>query len=141
MRFFLFLFFFGTATTLNAQSKSVLSAEATRFAAQSARDTASLRSFLHEDLLYIHSNGLEESRSDFLENVASGKIEYRIMEIVPNSQRVVRTGRNSRLVQGIVRVAGTYEDKPFDIRLRYTSVYQRRKRQWQLLTWQSLKLE
>ena len=119
----------------------VLAAERLRFQAQTARDTAALRNLVDADLLYVHSNGLEESRRDFLNNVATGAIEYRTLQPVPNTQRVLKLGRNAALVQGAVAVSGLYRGTPFDIRLRYTSVYRKRRGRWRLLTWQSLKIE
>ena len=119
----------------------VLAAEQTRFRAQTERDTATLRELVDAELLYVHSNGLEESRRDFLNNVATGAIEYRTMQLIPGTQRIEQLGRKAALVQGEVAVSGLYKGTPFDITLRYTSVYRKRRGRWHLLTWQSLKIE
>lgn len=53
----------------------------------------------------------------------------------------VRMNGRSAIINGVLHVTGTISSKPFDIRLRYTDVYFKRKGKWQLAAWQSLKLE
>ena len=114
-------------------------AEQTRFRATVARDTAALRAGLHPDLLYIHSNGLEESARDFVASVASGRIRYERFEPL-QPVRIQPFGKTA-LADGAVRVHGRYEGTPFSVDLRYTSTYVRQGAQWRLVRWQSLKVE
>ncbi len=53
----------------------------------------------------------------------------------------MRMNGRSAIINGVLHVTGTISSKPFDIRLRYTDVYFKRKGKWQLAAWQSLKLE
>ena len=124
----------------NAQTNElspVLGAERTRFDALVASDTAAVRAVLHPDLLYIHSNGLEESADDFVASVASAKIVYQAFEPVHPPR--VRIFRKTALVDGTLNVQGLYQGTAFAIQLRYTSVYRRVRGQWRLIRWQSLK--
>ena len=123
------------------QPESLLRSEQIRFTAQVERDTQILDRLLDDDLLYIHSNGLQETKRDFIESVASGSIVYSSMSPVAGAHRITRLGRKHYLIQNVVDVAGQYRGKAFDIQLWYTSVYRKRRGVWQLLTWQSLKVE
>jgi ketosteroid isomerase-like protein len=127
------------STSINAQksTQSIIEAEAARFKAMIGRDTVALRSMLHPDLVYIHSNALRESRDDFYHSVASGRIRYEsITHEVATPTRYKRIG----MVEGIVKVTGRFNDTPFETRLRYTSVYRRTKGHWVLYRWQSTRL-
>lgn len=115
---------------------AVLSAERARFNAMVAADTTALRPLLHPDLLYIHSNGLEESATDLVASVASGGIVYRAFAALQPPRVWVR-GRTA-LVDGTVEVSGYYRGTAFDVPLRYTSVYYRARGRWRLIRWQSL---
>ena len=123
------------------QPESLLRSEQIRFTAQVERDTQILDRLLDDDLLYIHSNGLQETKRDFIESVASGSIVYSSMSPVAGAHRITRLGRKHYLIQNVVDVAGLYRGKAFDIQLWYTSVYRKQRGVWQLLTWQSLKVE
>ncbi len=116
----------------------VLRAEQVRFEAMTAADTAALRKLLHPDLLYIHSNGLEESAEDLVSSVAAGKIVYESFE--PQHSPRLHVFGETALADGLVRVSGRYQGDPFSVNLRYTSVYRKVDGRWRLIRWQSLKV-
>lgn len=129
-----------SSAALLAQSKSeqgVLTTETVRFEAMMRFDTAALRPMLAEDLLYIHSNALEEDKTAHLNAISSRKIVYADMQ---REQSKVYLYGKTALVTGILHVGGTYKDTPFDVRLRYTAVYRKKRGKWLLLHWQSTKL-
>lgn len=117
---------------------AVRAAERARFDALTATDTAAVRRTVHPELLYLHSNGLEESADDFVASVASGKIVYQSFTPL-NPPRILLFGRTA-LVDGTVEVEGLYQGTEFAITLRYTSAYRLIDEQWLLIRWQSLKL-
>lgn len=119
---------------LFAQQAAVLSAEQTRFTAQIKQDAATLQAILHDDLYYLHSNGLAESKDDFITSVTSGKIVYQNMQ---SSQHSFRQYGKTAILTGLLQVDGLYEGTPFSVALYYTSVYLRKKGRWWLLSWQS----
>ncbi len=112
--------------------------EQSRFEAQLRRDTAALRILLANELTYFHSNGLAETKNEFIQSVGSGKIRYSSMERVGETQ--LRTYGNTTIITGTVAAKGQINGKDFDIALRYTSVYRKFKRAWQLVAWQSTKV-
>ncbi len=117
----------------------VFETEAQRFQLTIDADTTALRSFLHPDLLYIHSNGLEETLQGHLNNIGGGKIDYQ--SFTPKLPKSVFIERNSAFVDGLVVVGGLYEGYPFTVNLRYTAVYKKAQDRWQLFRWQSTKIE
>lgn len=124
-----------------AQSNSIISAENQRFEAMVKQDTVFLFAALAPDLHYIHSNGLEETRKQHVEAITSGKIVYKKFERV--SEVEVRSlARHVALLNGVVLVEGTFDQNPFSVKLRYTSIYRRENRRspWKLLNWQSTRI-
>ena len=116
----------------------MLRAEQSRFGAMTTADTAALRGMLHPDLLYIHSNGLEESAEDLVSSVAARDIIYQSFE--PQQAPRVQTFGKTALVDGLVRVSGRYRGDAFAVDLRYTSVYRKVDGRWLLIRWQSTKV-
>ena len=138
---FLMTYLIGTSPIVFGQAATtspVLAAEVARFEAMTTADTAALRGMLHPDLLYIHSNGLEESAEDLLTSVAAKDIIYQSFE--PQQAPRVQTFGKTALVDGLVRVSGRYRGDAFAVDLRYTSVYRKVDGQWVLIRWQSTKV-
>jgi hypothetical protein len=124
------------------QNAQVIRDEDQRFQLMIRRDTAALRPFLGSDLVYIHSNGLQETQEAHLSAIGTRAISYNIMtrEDTPTVRWL-----NKRLVitNGVVRVSGLLGTDPFTIRIRYTAVYrymERKDEWWQLVSWQSTRL-
>ncbi|MGD1893890.1 MAG: nuclear transport factor 2 family protein [Cyclobacteriaceae bacterium] len=81
IRVFLFtVFVIQTGYGQTQLHSSLQRAERTRFDAMISADTATLRKVLHPELLFIHSNGLEESADGMVASVASGTIVYQAFE-------------------------------------------------------------
>ena len=138
---FLVMYLIGTSQIVFGQAATtspVLAAELDRFEAMTTSDTAALRGMLHPDLLYIHSNGLEELAEELVSSVAAGAIVYQSFE--PQQAPRVQIFGKTALADGLVRVSGLYQGKPFAMDLRYTSVYRKVNGRWLLIRWQSTKV-
>lgn len=140
---FLFLLFWGTSQApLLAQEttkQKVLETELLRFQAMTQKDTQTLRNMLDTDLIYLHSNGHEESKQEHLKAIAAGTIIYQTMNRAPAPK--VRVYGKMALVTGKVRVAGQFNENPFSILLLYSATYRRKKGNWRLLNWQSTRID
>jgi hypothetical protein len=136
---FLFLIIFLLAITAvpGYGQRTAAASEAMRFQAQVSRDTALLADLLSDDLVYIHSNALVETKADFIRSVAGGGIRYLTMQA--EGEPVIRQWGKSAISNGIVLVNGMYQGTEFDIRLHYTAVYRKEKGIWKLCSWQSTK--
>jgi hypothetical protein len=120
----------------NAIQNKLISLEKERFAAMTKKDTFFLKKVLADDLIYIHSNALSETKNDFLHSISTGKIVYKAM----NSEEIrVRIFEKTAILNGTVHVMGSLNGKDFDIHLLYTDVYHKNKQNWQLVAWQSVK--
>lgn len=130
--------YFLWAAGLGAQS-GLLAIEDARFEAQVARDTVRLRQLLADDLVYIHSNALTESKSDFIHSVGSGRIVYQRMQ-AEAGRRIRTSGRRIAIVDGTAQVTGLFQSNAFEMKLRYTASYRKHRGQWQLWSWQSTRI-
>lgn len=130
------LLFFMAIICQGFSRESLAAIEKRRFKAMMEMDTVSLNELLDDDLVYTHSNGLVENKRDFIFAVWTEKIRYEVMELV--EQKIVPKG-NTAIITGIVKVKGKLKGKEFDVLLRYTDVYIKRK-QWKLVAWQSTKI-
>lgn len=132
------LFLFATASFSQSKTeKAIQNLERQRFEAMTTKDIAFLKNVLADDLSYTHSNGLTEDKTAHLENIRTGKLQYR--SIQPEEMKL-RIHRRSAIGTGIVNVTGVLNEKEFTIKLRYTDVYVKEKGKWRLVAWQSLKL-
>lgn len=84
------------------------------------RQTDSLLKYLHEDALYIHSNGWVENKKEVIENIRSGKLTYRNVDIKENTCRV---DGQTAVITGKAIFFVSLDGKDIDIPLLYTEVY------------------
>ncbi|MGI9158710.1 MAG: nuclear transport factor 2 family protein [Saprospiraceae bacterium] len=112
--------------------------EQARYQALIKRDFQALDAMIAPELVYTHSNGNVEDRQAYV--AALEKRTYVFSKFETDSTLYRSLNRRTVAATGIVRIAGAYQDKPFDIRGRFTALYICRKNQWQLHTWQTTKL-
>jgi hypothetical protein len=140
-RFLFFLLVLWCHTSVFSQSKTeqrLKAIELQRFEAMTQKDTVFLGKILADDLTYNHSNGLFENKKEHIQNISSGKLIYQTMEPV---EMGIRLYKKTAVINGIINVAGVLKDKNFNIRLRYTDVYVKKRGHWQLVAWHSVKVE
>lgn len=128
-----------SAQDLSAIDSKIIQFEDARFDAMVRSDTALLRAMLDDDLIYIHSNGLEESKGRHLAAIGSGEMIYRSVKRLPGVR--LRKYGQIALINGQVRVAGVMKGNPFEVLLKYTAVYRKKRGHWSLLNWQSTRLQ
>lgn len=128
-------FLFGFAQS--GSEASVLAAEQMRFDAMVKKDTVALRSMLSDDLIYIHSNSLQESKKEHIAAIGTGSIDYQSMQRVSVQ---VRLFGKVAVTNGNVRVKGLLNQTNFEVNLAYTAIYKKKKKSWQLVNWQSTRI-
>lgn len=126
----------GCATGRQSPS-DVQDLERARFAAMVRQDVDALAPMLADDLRYCHSNGLCETKSQFLESIRTGSIRYRAIEV---RDLHARAADGAMVVHGTIDVDGELRGRAVRLRLIFTDVYVRRDGRWQLLAWQSTRL-
>ncbi len=135
--YFLLFFFSHVVYGQSALQGRLIFLEKQRFVAMTQKDTLFLQKTLADDLIYTHSNALVESKKDFLQSIQTGKIVYKTLD---SEEINVRLFGKTAILNGIVHVVGALNGKEFDLRLRYTDVYCKHKKGWQLAAWQSVKV-
>jgi Domain of unknown function (DUF4440) len=80
----------------------------------------SLSTLLHDDVFYIHSNGWQESKSEVIENIKSGKLNYSDVKVHESHVRVMD---KTAVVTGKGTFSVIMEGKPYEFNLFYTEVY------------------
>lgn len=113
----------------------VIEVENRRFKALSSSDMDVIRDTLADDLRYVHANGVEEDKAEFLRKLISG--ERRYLSFVP----VKRTARHENGLTFIFGEADMEVEKKDGVvrnRLIYTAVY-RGGESAQLVAWQATK--
>jgi hypothetical protein len=109
----------------------LFAAEDARFRAMIDRDLPALDKAIAPDAIYIHANGILQTKAEYLKDVAEGRSRYRAIEAAERS--VSRSG-NQSITHALVRLhVGT--DRI--ITARTTGVYRLVGKQWQVVVWQS----
>ena len=98
------------------------------------RDTAALRRLLGDDLVYVHSNGLVESKDHLIETLAIRRMVYDSIVPLEMSHRIFG---EAAVGNGKVRVQAQMGGQTLRVDLLFTTVHVRRRGVWQLVAWQS----
>ena len=105
-------------------------AEKALYHAMLEQDFEQLEALLADDLRYIHSTGVVESKRGYLAGVANGLYEYERIE----SREVTTTDHGSMVVQtGIVEMLVGERDQPKEaLRLLFTLLWTQSAGRWRL---------
>ncbi|MFD1144484.1 nuclear transport factor 2 family protein [Larkinella insperata] len=141
MKFILLVFGLLVSPFLYAQrsaaEKAVLAVEQQRFDAQVTRNYAVLENVLGDDLVYNHSNGLQDTKESYIQALKDGKQRY---EAIGVQEQKIQIHGNTAIISGICLVRATNNGQTINSKLRYLDVYVKKGPQWQMVAWQSLKL-
>ncbi len=126
-----------TVTTLSADETAVSAVEKQRFDAQVSKNVAVLERVLADDLIYTHSSGNRDTKQSYIQSIRDGKSNYESINV---QEQTVRVYGNTAVINGVCLVKINNNNTPTDLKLRYTDVYVKKGSQWQMVTWQSLRL-
>jgi uncharacterized protein DUF4440 len=112
----------------------VLKVEVQRFAAMVHAEVAALDGFLADELTYVHSTGLRQTKKELIDDIRTGKIKYRSIE---SSGVEARTYGDAVVVTGTARLKVLIDGQERTPTVVYTEVYVRRGDRWQLVSWES----
>ena len=102
------------------------------------KDETVLKSVLHKDLSYGHSNGWIQSKSDILNDFKSGKLAYDKIE--NNSSVIIIITRDYATVKTNTNAEGVVNGTAFNLKLHIMQFWIKTKNGWQLIARQSAKL-
>lgn len=100
-------------------------------------DQASLGKILADDLVYAHSSGIVDTKTEYLAKLRSGRQVYKTFD----QQRVTaRTSPGVIVTHSWVRVTGINPKGPFDDKVMMLHVWVQTKGEWRLLAHQTTKV-
>jgi ketosteroid isomerase-like protein len=112
----------------------LLQVERDRFAAMVSGDLEVLEEILSDDLVYTHSSGISESKTEFLQLLQSGDLRYdSIRPLTLN----IRVKRGWAVVNGTLKIKARAFQQSVQATMAYTAVYERQRGRWRLVSWQS----
>lgn len=123
---------FAAEASVEASATSpLIQVEDARFRAMVARDVAGLDKMIAADAIYIHANGIVQSKGEYLKDVAEGRSRYRAIEA---AERSISLSGKQAITHALVRLhVGT--DRI--IVARTTGLYRQVGGKWQVIVWQS----
>ena len=102
------------------------------------KDETVLKSVLHKDLSFGHSNGWIQTKADILNDFASGKLTYNKIE--NNSSAIVTISKKYATVKTNTNAEGSVNGTAFKLTLHVMQFWIKTKIGWQLIARQSAKL-
>lgn len=122
----------GTITVAEA-----LQAEEARYAAQMAGDVAAMQRLFGDDLVYIHSSTVEDTKASFIESIRSGNVKYRSMK---RGDVTVRTYGCIAIVSGRGKFEVTARGQDMTLELLFHAVWAKRAAGAQFVSWQATRV-
>ena len=101
------------------------------------KDENVLRSVLHKDLSFGHSNGWIQSKSDIMNDFKNGKLVYNKFE--NNSSAIVSISKKYATVKTNSNAEGKVNGTAFKLTLHVMQFWIKTKKGWQLIARQSAK--
>jgi hypothetical protein len=102
------------------------------------KDETVLRSLLHNNVSYGHSNGWVQNKADVLNDFKSGKLQYD--KITSTAVSILDMGKNRATVKMNTEAEGKLNGNAFNIKMHVLQVWLKTKKGWQLYSRQSAKL-
>jgi ketosteroid isomerase-like protein len=100
-------------------------------------DQAALGRLLADQLIYGHSSGVIDTKTDYLTKLRSGDQKYTHIEF---KNMTIKSYGESAVVHGHIRMAGATKGQPFDNQLMVMHVWVKQGGRWQLAGHQTARL-
>lgn len=115
----------------------VLRLDADRLKAMGAGDGIALGKILSDDVVFIHSDGRNESKADYIKNMTAGDTAYSDLKTADVTAR--------QIALDVIVLSGAQEMKKklgptwSEIKLRFMSVWRNEGGTWRMIAWQSMR--
>lgn len=102
------------------------------------KDSMTLKSLLHNRLVYGHSNGWKESKKELIDDLFNGTIEY--LKIKAEDEEIVLDG-NTACARATLYIDVIMGGKTLTFKLHGLQVWVKQKKDWKMLSRQSVKID
>ena len=139
-RFLMLIAALGSAFVARAASpavEAVLAADQARLNALMAGDAATLTRVFSDELLFVHSDGRIEGKSDYVRNLLAGDTAY--------ANARTHDLRTQEPAPGVVVLVGAQEMRKrlgpdwSEVKLRFLAVWRQEGSAWRMVSWQSMR--
>ncbi len=111
-----------------------LAAEDARYAAQTGDDFDALQKLIGDDLVYIHSSALVDTKTSYIDTQKSGAVKYRVMR---RSDVKVRTYGCVAIISGLGNFDVTVKGRDLAVEIRFHSIWARRDHGLEFISWEA----
>ena len=105
-----------------------------RFRAMVEADAAALEELLADSMIYTHSSATTDGKASYIAGVRSKKWQYRKIE---RPVEEIQVYGDTAVVAGQVRIDIVVEGQAKNMNSRYTDVWVKGAKGWQMVAWQS----
>lgn len=131
----------GVATAARAEdcggpvsADEALAAEDARYAAQTGDDFDALQKLVGDDLVYIHSSALVDTKASYIDTQKAGSVKYRVMR---RSDVKVRTYGCVAIITGLGNFDVTVKGQDLAVEIRFHSIWAKRERGLEFISWEA----
>ena len=117
------------AMSQTAQDQRIIDLSKKKFQWMIAMNFDSLESMLDDRMVFIHSNGWPETKTEFINDIKSGKLRYKSIDVVEASARMYQ---GSAVIIGRGKFKVTLDGKDLELELKYTEFYIQKNSKWLL---------
>jgi len=114
--------------------KTIHDLETRRFNAMCAADKTALEELLADAMLYTHSNATTDGKASYIAGVTSGKWKYRRID---RPEESIQLYGDTAVVTGRVQIDIVIEGQAKKMNSRYTDIWVKGSKGWQMVAWQS----
>jgi ketosteroid isomerase-like protein len=115
----------------------VVAAEKSWAKAVMTGDAAALDKLLAPDLIYAHSTGVVESKTEYLGKLKSGSQKY---DLIDHEKTTVKVHGNAAVAHSVVVMRGTNASGPFNNKLMMMHLWVKEGAMWRLAAHQTTRL-
>jgi hypothetical protein len=131
------MFFISLAVIAQVDSVALKDAMTKLDKALLEKDATTLKTVLHKELSFGHSNGWVQTRDDIMNDFSSGKLTYDKFE--NNSPAIVKISKKYATVKTNTNAEGSVNGTAFKLTLHIMQFWIKTKNGWQLIARQSAK--
>jgi uncharacterized protein (TIGR02246 family) len=115
--------------------REVREADAGRVKALLENDLAALEALLGDDLTYVHSSGMLDTKTSYIESLSSGRARYLSMDM--SDVHVRALADDVAVIDAKFEARVLARGNELNLKPRVLMVYARRDGRWQMVAWQS----